>query len=54
MSYEDLKLIEAFQFLRTVAEGKQGEPGFAEALAVAEVQNAMERSWASERWEDVN
>ncbi len=53
MSYEDLKVIEVFQFLRSVAEGKQGEPGFAEALAVAEVQEAMERSWASERWEDV-
>ncbi len=54
MSYEDLKVIEIFQFLRSVVEGKQGEPGFAEALAVAEVQDAMERSWASERWEDVN
>ena len=53
MSYDDLKMIETFQFLRSVAEGKQGEPGFAEALAVAEVQDAMERSWASERWEDV-
>jgi predicted dehydrogenase len=53
MSYEDLKVIEAFEFLRSVAEGKQGEPGFAEALAVAEVQDAMERSWGSERWEDV-
>ena len=54
MSYEDLKIIEAFQFLRSVAEGKQGEPGFAEALAVAEVQDAITRSWASERWEVVN
>jgi predicted dehydrogenase len=53
MSYEDLKIIETFQFLRSIVEGKQGEPGFAEALAVAEVQDAMERSWASERWEDV-
>jgi predicted dehydrogenase len=53
MSYEDLKVIETFQFLRSIVEGKQGEPGFAEALAVAEVQDAMERSWASERWEDV-
>jgi predicted dehydrogenase len=53
MSYEDLKLIETFEFLRSVAAGKQGEPGFAEALAVAEVQNAMEQSWASEHWEDL-
>jgi predicted dehydrogenase len=53
MSYEDLKLIETFQFLQSVAETKQGEPGFAEALAVAEVQTAMERSWVSDHWEDV-
>jgi predicted dehydrogenase len=53
MGYEDLKVIEAFQFLQSVVQGRQGEAGFAEALAVAEVQNAMERSWASERWEIV-
>lgn len=53
MSYEDLKIIEARQFLQSVATGKQGKPGFAEALAVAEVQDAMERSWASKSWVDV-
>jgi predicted dehydrogenase len=53
MSYEDLKLIETFQFLQSVVAGTPGEPGFAEALAVAEVQDAMERSWTSEHWEDV-
>lgn len=53
MSYEDLKLIEAYQFARSVADGKQGEPGFQEALAVAEVQAAVQRSWDSGRWEDV-
>jgi predicted dehydrogenase len=53
MSYEDLKTIEAFQFLKSVAAGKQAEPGFAEALRVAEVQDAISRSWASDRWETV-
>ncbi len=53
MSYDDLKLIEAVEFLSSVASRKQGEPGFREALAVAEVQEAMQRSWKSERWEDV-
>lgn len=53
MSYEDLKVIEAHQFLQAVATGVQGEAGFAEALAVAEVQEAMARSWDSGRWEDV-
>src|SRR5262249_44474230 len=47
MSYEDSKLIEAFQFLQCIRDGKQGCPGFAEALAVAEVQDAIERSWTS-------
>ncbi len=53
LSYEDLKTIEAHHFLKSVVEGKQGEPGFQEALAVAEVLGAMERSWGSGRWENV-
>jgi predicted dehydrogenase len=53
MGYEDLKTIEAFEFLKSVVEGKQAEPGFAEALKVAAVQDAVARSWASERWETV-
>jgi hypothetical protein len=53
MSYEDLKLIEAFQFAQTVTQAKQGKPGFAEALAVAEVQDAMLRSWDGGGWETV-
>jgi len=53
MSYDDLKLIEAFQFASSVAASQQGAPGFAEALAVADVQDAIQRSWESESWEDV-
>ena len=53
MSYDDLKSIEAFQFLKSVVDGKQGQPGFAEASAVAAVQDAIARSWSSERWEAV-
>jgi len=53
LSYDDLKTIEAYQFLKSVVEGKPGEPGFREALAVAEVQAAVQRSWQSERWEEV-
>jgi predicted dehydrogenase len=53
MSYDDLKAIEAFQFLKSVADGKQAEPGFAEAVKVAAVQDAIERSWTSQRWETV-
>jgi predicted dehydrogenase len=53
LGYEDLKLIEAYQFLKSVAEEKQIQPGFAEALAVANVHGAMIRSWETERWEEV-
>jgi predicted dehydrogenase len=53
LGYEDLKLIEALAFLRSVEAGRQHSPGFTEALANASVAAAMIRSWASERWEDV-
>ena len=54
LGYDDLKTIEAHQFLKSVAEGRQqGQPGFEEALAVANVQRAVQRSWESERWEAV-
>jgi predicted dehydrogenase len=53
LGYEDLKTIEAYEFLKSVASGQQGQPGFSEALAVANVQTAMQRSWESERWEKV-
>jgi predicted dehydrogenase len=53
LGYDDLKVIEAYTFLQSIVTGKQGEPGFAEALAVAGVQQAIIRSWESERWEMV-
>lgn len=53
MGYEDLKLIEAYQFAQSIVAGKQGEVGFDAALAVAEVLAAMSRSWESDQWETV-
>jgi len=53
LSYEDLKAIEAFQFLQSVVEGVQREPGFREALSAAEVLGAMIRSWDSGTWEGI-
>lgn len=53
LGYDDLKAIEAYQFLKSVAEGKPGAPGFAEALAVAEFQAAVERSWETNTWAGV-
>ena len=53
LGYEDMKLIEALEFLRSVEAGRQHHPGFTEALANASVAAAMVRSWASGAWEDV-
>ena len=53
MSYEDLKIIEAFRFLESIVAQEQAEPGFEQALAVASVQDAMLRSFSSQRWETV-
>jgi predicted dehydrogenase len=53
LGYDDLKVIEAYNFLHSVVTGQQGEPGFAEAMAVANVQQAIIRSWESERWEAI-
>ncbi|MEZ4867432.1 MAG: Gfo/Idh/MocA family oxidoreductase [Caldilineaceae bacterium] len=53
MGYEDLKCIEAYQFLQSIVDGKQREPSFASALQLAGVQAAMARSWKSGQWEMV-
>jgi predicted dehydrogenase len=53
LGYEDLKLIEALAFLRSVVAGRPHEPGFTQALANASVAAAMIRSWSSGAWEDV-
>ncbi len=53
LGYEDLKIIEALEFLKSVAAGRPHAPGFADAVANAAVAAAMIRSWESGRWEDV-
>jgi len=53
LGYEDMKVIEAYHFLKAVAEGEQIAPSFADALAVGNVHAAMVCSWESGQWEDV-
>ena len=53
IGYEELKVIEAYEFLSAVARGEPARPNFADALEVVKVQDAMLRSWESDRWEDV-
>jgi predicted dehydrogenase len=53
IGFEDLVAIEDVEFLDAVARQEPHEPGLEEALRVAEVQDALVRSWSSGRWEDV-
>jgi predicted dehydrogenase len=53
LGYEDLKAIEAYEWLKSIVEDRPGHPNFEDALAVASVQSAIERSWESERRETV-
>jgi predicted dehydrogenase len=53
LGYDDLKAIEAYRFLRSIAEKRQAEPGFAEALRVAKVLDAIERSCKTDGWQNV-
>ena len=54
LGYEDMKVIEAYQFLKAVASGQPCAPSLADALAVADVHAAMIRSWKSGGWEPVS
>ena len=53
LGYEDLKIIEASRFVKSIHEGKQATPGVREATEVAAVHAAVERSWESLHWQEV-
>ena len=53
MGYEDLKIIEAYQFLQSIVDGQQREPSFKAALNLAQVQQAMIDSWERGEWVEV-
>ena len=53
IGYEDLKVLEAYNFLLSIAQGVQRAPSFRDALRLAHVQEAMSRSWESRAWEEV-
>lgn len=53
IGYEDLKVFEDLEFLRAVGGQREAPVTFADALAAAEVEAAMVRSWESGTWEDV-
>ena len=53
IGFEDLVVIEDYEFCRSVAEGREHEPGFAHAVEWVNVQAALLRSAQSGTWEDV-
>jgi predicted dehydrogenase len=54
MGYDDLKVIEAYRFLRSVAEGKPHGATLQDAVHSAAVLDAMVRSAQSGAWVDVH
>lgn len=50
LGYDDLKTIEAYEFLKAISSGNHANPGFREAAAVADVQTAIQTSWKEEQW----
>jgi predicted dehydrogenase len=53
IGFEDLVVIEDYEFCRSVADRRPHRPGFEDALAAVSVQAALLRSMESGRWEDV-
>ena len=53
MGFDDLKVVEAAQFIQSVATGEQLAPSVADGWAAAEVDEATVASAADGRWHDV-
>jgi predicted dehydrogenase len=53
IGFEDLVVIEDYEFCRSIAKGRLHRPSFEDALAAVGVQAALLRSVESGRWEDV-
>jgi predicted dehydrogenase len=53
IGFEDLVVIEDYEFCRSVTAGREHEPGFSDAVDWVSVQAALLRSAGSGRWEDV-
>ena len=53
IGFEDLVVIEDYEFCRAVTEGREHRPSFADAVECVSVQAALLRSVESGRWEPV-
>jgi predicted dehydrogenase len=54
MGYDDLKVTEAYNFLSSIAEDRQREPGMREIVSAMQVVEAMDRSCDTGIWEAVS
>jgi predicted dehydrogenase len=54
MGYDDLKVTEAYNFLTSIAEDRQREPGMREIVSAMRVVEALDRSCDSGGWEAVD
>ncbi len=53
IGFEDLVVIEDYEFCRAVAEGREHRPNFADAVEWVSVQDALLRSASTGTWEEV-
>jgi len=53
IGFEDLVVIEDYEFCRSIAAGREHRPGFADAVEWVSVQAALLKSAQSGSWEDV-
>ncbi len=53
IGFEDLVVIEDYEFCRSVVAGREHHPGFEDAVAYVSVQAALLRSWETAGWETV-
>jgi len=54
MGFDDLKIIEAYRFLRSIADGTSGGATVDDAVEAARILDAMTRSVRTGGWVQVN
>ena len=51
--YIDVKIIECFNFIKAIAEGRPGDPSFRDGYQIARISDAILASGLSQKWEQV-
>lgn len=53
VGYIDIKIIECFDFVKAIMEGRPGDPSFRDGYQVARISDAILTSGVSEKWERI-